>query len=583
MSLVGNLEDLSLPDILQIVSLSKKSGILMLEREGQQGKILIRQGKVIQTVSPRPGKTLGELLAARGLVRPDDLRAALEAQRSGGNRELLGAILVREGLIDMTSLEKVVQEQIEDAIVFFLSWKEGTFNFELSDIQGRGEFSVDPQAFILERGIDTQWLVLEGTRLMDERSRTREAHPAAEPAAEARGETSFAELDAETAPAGGGRPLVLVDDDEVFRAQAAEHLGRLGFRVVACAGVAAGLAAIEREADAGAVPALVTDIVMPTSDSQGFLGGLELVEKIHRPHPEVPIVAITAYPDENVKTKVIESGGRFLLKPAGADTGDFFAGVAEALGVGTPAPEDAAAPPPPAPAAPPSPPPAAIADVGRDRALGALDAAKAGLERREELVTAAGLTPQEEALLRDMLDELQSPRATSEIGLLILRFAAELLNRAVLFVVKGGKAIGLGGFGVEVSGGTERRGVRGIAIPLDAPSILGEVVRRKAPVSGALAETPWNRTLLEQLGGKTPVEAAALPLVSGGKVRVILYGDNLPEARPLAGTAALEIFLGQAGLTLEKVLLEKKLKETAAAPRPGGEGRAQRVAGGGVR
>ena len=37
-----------------------------------------------------------------------------------------------------------------------------------------------------------------------------------------------------------------------------------------------------------------------------------------------------------------------------------------------------------------------------------------------------------------MLEELQNPRATSEIGLLILRFAAELLNRAVLFVVKGG-------------------------------------------------------------------------------------------------------------------------------------------------
>jgi predicted RNA-binding protein YlqC (UPF0109 family) len=51
MSLVGNLEDLSLPDILQIVSLSRKSGILMLEREGQQGKIIIRQGRVIQTIS----------------------------------------------------------------------------------------------------------------------------------------------------------------------------------------------------------------------------------------------------------------------------------------------------------------------------------------------------------------------------------------------------------------------------------------------------------------------------------------------------------------------------------------------------
>src|SRR5512133_2370806 len=214
MSLVGNLEDLSLPDILQIVSLSKKSGILMLEREGQQGKIIIRQGKVIQTISPRPGKTLGELLTARGLLRPDDLKRALELQRAGSGRELLGGILVKLGAIPEGSLEKVVQEQIEDAIVYFLSWREGTFSFELADIQGRGEFSVDPQAFILERGIDTQWLVLEGTRLIDERSREGAARGPVETPAEADGgETSFAELDSEAPSTGDDLPLVLVEDE----------------------------------------------------------------------------------------------------------------------------------------------------------------------------------------------------------------------------------------------------------------------------------------------------------------------------------------------------------------------------------
>ena len=116
MSLVGNLEDLSLPDILQIVSLSKKSGILMLDREGQQGKIIIRKGKVIQTVSPRQGKTLGEILTGRGAVKPDDLKKALEIQRAGGNRDLLGGILVQLKLVDLATLEKVVQEQIEEAI-----------------------------------------------------------------------------------------------------------------------------------------------------------------------------------------------------------------------------------------------------------------------------------------------------------------------------------------------------------------------------------------------------------------------------------------------------------------------------------
>jgi len=183
-----------------------------------------------------------------------------------------------------------------------------------------------------------------------------------------------------------------------------------------------------------------------------------------------------------------------------------------------------------------------------------------------------------------MLEELKNPQATGEIGLLILRFAAELLNRAVLFVVKHGKAVGLGGFGVEVAGGPARRGIRGFTIPLDEPSLLESVVRLRASVQGPLAPCAWNRALLDQLGGETPVDAVALPLVSGGRVRVILYGDNLPESRPAAGIRALELFLAQAGLTLEKVLLEKKIQEAeAAATVPAPTDRREQHVGGVIR
>ena len=46
MSLVGSLEDLGLGDILQIVSLSRKSGILCLRCEGGEGRIVLEEGMV---------------------------------------------------------------------------------------------------------------------------------------------------------------------------------------------------------------------------------------------------------------------------------------------------------------------------------------------------------------------------------------------------------------------------------------------------------------------------------------------------------------------------------------------------------
>ena len=46
MSLVGNLEDLSLGDILQIISLSQKSGVLALSGDNGTGRIVFRSGAV---------------------------------------------------------------------------------------------------------------------------------------------------------------------------------------------------------------------------------------------------------------------------------------------------------------------------------------------------------------------------------------------------------------------------------------------------------------------------------------------------------------------------------------------------------
>ena len=46
MSLVGSLEDLGLGDILQIVSLARKSGHLLLRSERGDGRIVFRDGLV---------------------------------------------------------------------------------------------------------------------------------------------------------------------------------------------------------------------------------------------------------------------------------------------------------------------------------------------------------------------------------------------------------------------------------------------------------------------------------------------------------------------------------------------------------
>ena len=70
MSLVGSLEDLGLGDIFQIVSLSRKSGLLLLRSDQGDSRIVFRDGLV------RAAYVKGEPEDLRGLLVPGGFAAA---------------------------------------------------------------------------------------------------------------------------------------------------------------------------------------------------------------------------------------------------------------------------------------------------------------------------------------------------------------------------------------------------------------------------------------------------------------------------------------------------------------------------
>ena len=94
MSLVGNLADLGLGEILQIVSLSRKSGVLTLQSRGRQGVVVFRFGQVIRATSSTIKYFLGEELLKRKVVDQECLNKALQVQQAGAYRERLGTILI---------------------------------------------------------------------------------------------------------------------------------------------------------------------------------------------------------------------------------------------------------------------------------------------------------------------------------------------------------------------------------------------------------------------------------------------------------------------------------------------------------
>ena len=146
MSLAGNLSDLSLPELLQVVALSRKTGALEIcSEQGGVAWLGLRDGGIVRVA-----------LESGDLDREEILRKA--GLEDGGDSDVAAATL----------WDAAVQ-----AILGIFDWAEGDFTFEPLDdpaLQWRG-----PQGILLPSPLSPEFLALEGARLEDENAALRDA------------------------------------------------------------------------------------------------------------------------------------------------------------------------------------------------------------------------------------------------------------------------------------------------------------------------------------------------------------------------------------------------------------------------
>lgn len=146
-------------------------------------------------------------------------------------------------------------------------------------------------------------------------------------------------------------------------------------------------------------------------------------------------------------------------------------------------------------------------------------------------------------LLRQLINELSNPNDIGQVSATILRLSAEYLDRGALFMISDDAFVGLGGFG---AGDLDAR-IRRLRIGRGEASVLSEVAGAGEAHRGKMRRTPANVQLIEQLGGALPTEVVALPIMHAGRAIGILYGDNAEHRAPIDSMTGLEIFLSQAG------------------------------------
>lgn len=159
MALEGSLTDFGLADILQLIYFQRKTGVLTLEGKTDKVRLLFIEGNISGAESKRriDDNRLGKILLKKGFIKDADLRSALEEQRKTGAK--LGNVFINKGLVDKEIVTEILNNQITETVTQLFTWKQGTYEFASQSV---------PQEKDLPFSLDTQHLLMEGLRIVDE-------------------------------------------------------------------------------------------------------------------------------------------------------------------------------------------------------------------------------------------------------------------------------------------------------------------------------------------------------------------------------------------------------------------------------
>lgn len=162
MSLIGNLQTMSLPDILQWVASGRKTGTLHIERRSIQKDIIFRDGKIASSKSTDPRESLGQFLIREQRLTEEQLFRTLSRQEEEGR--LLGSILVEEKILLADDLRHTLRSKAEESIYDLFLWPDGAFEFREGDL---------PREVHVQIELDVTSVIMEGIRRVDEWERIR--------------------------------------------------------------------------------------------------------------------------------------------------------------------------------------------------------------------------------------------------------------------------------------------------------------------------------------------------------------------------------------------------------------------------
>lgn len=165
LSLIGKVERCSVPDVLNLLNIQKRTGVLVVKYDDVEKRIYMKEGEIVFASSSLKEDRLGESLVRKGKLTIAQLEEASKEMHRG---KKLGKILVEKKWLTPKEIFYGVRTQVQEIVFSLFPLEKGYFYF----LDG-----VVDQENIVRFSMSTQMLIMEGIRMADELGTYRRMYP----------------------------------------------------------------------------------------------------------------------------------------------------------------------------------------------------------------------------------------------------------------------------------------------------------------------------------------------------------------------------------------------------------------------
>jgi len=157
MALKGDLHDFSTTQLLNLISLARKTGTLTIEGS-QVAQMAFRDGKLVLANMGENSNSLAYVLEDAGILTHQQ-GEVIRTKASGTSDKQLGHLLIKAGYVTQGDIIQSVRRHTLDVVFRLFTWVEGLFRFDANSIPSSDRITVP---------IDLESVIMEGSRRLKE-------------------------------------------------------------------------------------------------------------------------------------------------------------------------------------------------------------------------------------------------------------------------------------------------------------------------------------------------------------------------------------------------------------------------------